>query len=142
NLEKLTGNDHVRGAFKSYRKECFLEIGKLIPEMGWDTVDELLARYYNWEIYVDKTLEVKHLKQTGAVYDKSTRYKQGEAFYRLGYGLPLSILASLKLTLKKRKPLLFIDYMQGFFKAKKSNKALLVNSDQAQYIRNYRWNTI
>src|SRR5690606_34713260 len=33
NLEKLTGNDHVRGAFKSYRKECFLEIGKLIPEM-------------------------------------------------------------------------------------------------------------
>src|SRR5690606_22966997 len=43
-LEKLTDNDHIRGAFKAYRKECFEQIGGLKPAMGWDTVDELLAR--------------------------------------------------------------------------------------------------
>src|SRR5690554_2762590 len=85
-LESLTDNDHIRGAFKSYRKECFLEIGKLKTEMGWDTVDELLSRYFGWGIIVNKSLQVKHLKTTGNLYDSTSRYKQGEAFYRLGYG--------------------------------------------------------
>ena len=42
-LENLTRKDHIRGALKSYRKDCFLQIDKLKPSMGWDTVDELLA---------------------------------------------------------------------------------------------------
>lgn len=141
-LESLTDDDHIRGAFKSYRKECFLQIGKLKTEMGWDTVDELLSKYYNWEVVVDKSLEVKHLKPTGSVYDKSSRYKQGEAFYRLGYGFLITFLASVKLALKKNKPLLFVDYLKGFFKAKKGKKTLLVNSEQAKFIRNYRWKKI
>ena len=48
-LENLTSKDHIRGALKAYRKECFFDIGKLKPSMGWDTVDELLAKYHNWE---------------------------------------------------------------------------------------------
>ena len=28
-LENLTRKDHIRGALKAYRKECFLQIGKL-----------------------------------------------------------------------------------------------------------------
>lgn len=141
-LERLTDDDHIRGAFKSYRKDCFLQIGKLKSEMGWDTVDELLARYYKWEITVDKSLEVKHLKPTGSEYNTKSRYKQGEAFYRLGYGFWITFLASLKLAFKKKKPLLFIDYLKGFFKAKKDKKSLLVNTDQAKFIRNYRWKKI
>lgn len=141
-LESLTDDDHIRGAFKSYRKDCFLQIGKLKSEMGWDTVDELLTRYYNWEISVDKSLEVKHLKPTGSEYNKKSRYKQGEAFYCLGYGFWITFLASLKLAFKKKKPLLFIDYLKGFFKAKKEKKPLLVNTDQAKFIRNYRWKKI
>ena len=141
-LESLTDDDHIRGAFKAYRKECFLQIGKLKPEMGWDTVDELLARYYGWEITVDKSLKVKHLKPTGSGYSSKSRYKQGEAFYRLGYGFWITFLASLKLAVKKKKPLLFIDYLKGFFKAKKDKKLLLVNTEQAKFIRNYRWKKI
>ncbi len=138
-LESLTDNDHIRGAFKSYRKECFLEIGKLKPEMGWDTLDELLSRYFGWEVFVDTSLEVKHLKPTGSEYNKKSRYKQGEAFYRLGYGFWITLLASLKLAVKKKKPLLFADYLQGFFKAKTDKKPLLVTSKQAEFIRKYRW---
>lgn len=138
-LESLTDNDHIRGAFKSYRKECFLEIGKLKTEMGWDTVDELLSRYFGWEIVVDTSLEVKHLKPTGSEYNKKSRYKQGEAFYRLGYGFWITLLASLKLAFRKKKPLLFMDYLKGFFKAKADKKPLLVTIDQKKFIRDYRW---
>ena len=44
-LENLTRKDHIRGALKAYRKDCFLQIGGLKPSMGWDTVDELLAKF-------------------------------------------------------------------------------------------------
>lgn len=138
-LENLTDKDHIRGAFKAYRKECFNQIGGLKAAMGWDTVDELLCRFYCWKIKTDESLHVKHLKPTGAVYSKISRYKQGEAFYTLGYGFLITAIASLKLAFRKRKPLLFIDYLRGFFKAKSEKKSLLVTDEQAKFIRKYRW---
>lgn len=141
-LENLTDKDHIRGAFKAYRKDCFNDIGGLKPAMGWDTVDELLCRFYNWQIVTLQDLKVKHLKPTGATYDQSARYKQGEAFYRLGYGFWITTIASLKLSMRKQKPLLFIDYLKGYFKAKNNKTPLLVTTEQAKFIQNYRWKKI
>ena len=139
-LENLTDKDHIRGAFKAYRKECFLQIGNLKPAMGWDTVDELLCKFYGWKVVTVADLKVKHLKPTGANYNKTARFKQGEAFYSLGYGFVITAIASAKLAIMKRKPLLFFDYIQGFWKAKLSKKPLLVTEEQALFIRNHRWN--
>lgn len=138
-LENLTDKDHIRGAFKAYRKQTFKQIGGLKPAMGWDTVDELLCKYYNWKVVTDETLKVKHLKPTGANYNQQARYKQGEAFYSLGYGFIITCIASLKLASRKGKPLLFIDYLKGFLKANSEKKELLVTPDQAKFIRSYRW---
>ncbi|KAB1155707.1 glycosyltransferase family 2 protein [Flavobacterium luteum] len=137
-LENLTDKDHIRGAFKAYRKECFIEIGNLKPAMGWDTVDELLCKFYGWKVVTDESLKVKHLKPTGANYNKTARYKQGEAFYTLGYGFIITTIASAKLALMKKKPLLFFDYIKGFWKATMANKPLLVTKEQAKFIRTYR----
>ena len=137
-LENLTDKDHIRGAFKAYRKECFLQIGNLKPAMGWDTVDELLCKFYGWKVVTDATLKVKHLKPTGANYNKASRFKQGEAFYSIGYGFLIASIASIKLAFLKGKPLLFLDYIQGFLRAKFNNKPLLVTNEQAKFIRNYR----
>lgn len=137
-LENLTDKDHIRGAFKAYRKECFLQIGGLKPAMGWDTVDELLSKFYGWKVVTDATLKVKHLKPTGANYNKTARYKQGEAFYTLGYGFLITAIASAKLAMMKKKPLLFLDYIRGFWKAKSTQKPLLVTDEQARFIRKYR----
>ena len=138
-LENLTDKDHIRGAFKAYRKTFFEQMGNLKPAMGWDTVDELLAKFYGWKVITDSSLIVKHLKQTGANYNKSARYKQGEAFYTLGYGFFITAIASAKLAMMKKKPLLFLDYVLGFWKAKMANKPLLVTEEQAKFIRKYRF---
>lgn len=138
-LENLTDKDHIRGAFKAYRKETFRQIGGLKPAMGWDTVDELLCKFYHWKVVTDESLHVKHLKPTGANYNKSSRYKQGEAFYTLGYGFFITAIASLKLAMRKGKPLLFIDYIQGFWKAKAAKKPMLVTPEQAKFVKEYRW---
>jgi len=137
-LENLTDKDHIRGAFKAYRKATFKQIGGLKPAMGWDTVDELLCKFYKWKSVTDESLHVKHLKPTGANYNKTARYKQGEAFYTLGYGFFITAVASLKLAMRKGKPLLFIDYIKGFWKAKAENKMMLVSPEQAKFVRAYR----
>ena len=137
-LENLTDKDHIRGAFKAYRKDCFNQIGNLKPAMGWDTVDELLAKFYGWKVVTDDSLIVKHLKPTGANYNQTARYKQGEAFYTLGYGFLITAIASAKLAFMKKKPLLLLDYIKGFWKAKSAKTPLLVTKEQAKFIRNYR----
>lgn len=137
-LENLTDKDHIRGALKAYRKETFKQIGGLKPQMGWDTVDELLCKFYNWKVVTDASLKVKHLKPTGANYNKTARYKQGEAFYTLGYGFWITSIASAKLSFMKKKPLLFFDYINGFLKAKSEKKPLMVTAAQAKFIRQYR----
>lgn len=137
-LENLTDKDHIRGALKAYRKEVFKQIGGLKPKMGWDTVDELLCKFYNWKVITDPSLKVKHLKPTGANYNKTARYKQGEAFYTLGYGFLITSIASAKLAMIKKKPVLFLDYIKGFWKAKAAKTPLLVTAEQAKFIRKYR----
>lgn len=141
-IESLTDKDHIRGAFKAYRITCFEQIGGLKPAMGWDTVDELLCRFYNWKIITIDSLKVKHLKPTGAMYNKAARYKQGEAFYRLHYGIVITSIASLKLAMKKKKPFLFIDYVKGYYKAKSEKQPYLITDVQGQFIRKYRWSKI
>lgn len=138
-MENLTRKDHIRGALKAYRKPCFLQIGKLKPSMGWDTVDELLAKYYGWELLTDDSLQVKHLKPTGISYNKASKYLQGEAMYKMRYGFTITLISALKLAYKKRRLDLFRDYMLGYFKAKKNKITYLVTEDEGKFIRNLRW---
>ncbi|HLV38469.1 glycosyltransferase family 2 protein [Xanthomarina sp.] len=138
-LENLTRKDHIRGALKAYRKKCFEQIEKLKPSMGWDTVDELLAKFYGWELLTDETLHVKHLKPTGISYNKASKHLQGEAMYKMRYGFLITLISALKLAYKKRSSKLFIDYMEGYFKAKKEKLPFLVSNEQGRFIRKLRW---
>ena len=141
-LESLADQDHIRGAFKAYRKKCFQDIGGLRTAMGWDTADELLAQYHGWKIYTDQSLIVKHLKPTGAKYNQEARYKQGESFYTLGYGFAITLVASAKLAMKKKQPKLFIDYIKGYQMANANGAEMLVTEQEAAFIRNLRWHKI
>ena len=69
-LENLTDKDHIRGALKAYRKATFKQIGGLKPQMGWDTVDELLCKFYDWKIVTDETLKLKHLNDNDTKSEK------------------------------------------------------------------------
>lgn len=141
-LENLTRKDHIRGALKAYRKDCFLEIGKLKQSMGWDTVDELLAKYYGWEILTDASMHVKHLKPTGISYNKASKYLQGEAMYKMRYGLIITFISAIKLAYKKHSFSLFRNYISGYFKAKKNQTTYLVTEEEGKFIRNLRWKGI
>ena len=141
-LENLTNKDHIRGALKAYRKDCFNQIGNLKPSMGWDTVDELLAKYHGWEILTDESLHVKHLKPTGQSYNKASKYLQGEAMHKMRYGLWITLISALKLAYKKRSFKLFKNYISGYFKANFNKAEFLVSKEEGEFIRDLRWKGI
>ena len=134
--------NHVRGAFKAYSKGCFKDIGGLKSAMGWDTVDELLAAYHDYDTYTDDNLKVKHLRPTGNAYNQKAKLLQGKAMYTIRYGLVITLIASLKMAFKQRKPQALIDNMYGFFEAKKEKKSFLVTTEEGKFIRNLRWQNI
>lgn len=138
-LESLTGPDHIRGALKAYRKECYRDIGGLKPDMGWDTVDEMLARYHGWEVVTLPELRVKHLKPTGSKYGKGSGKLQGHAFRRMRYGWILSRIAALKLAFSKGNLRYFFDCMNGYAIYPES---YLVSKEEGKFIRRYRWRNI
>ena len=140
--ENIADKNHVRGPIKSYRKACFEAIGGLKKSIGWDTVDVLLAQYHGWNIQTDTNLVVKHLKPTGKTYHKASKYLQGEAMYKMRYGFWITLIAATKMAVQKKKPRLIIDYIKGYFLAKKQQMPYLVTEKEGIFIRNLRWKKI
>ena len=141
-LESITGKDHIRGALKAYTKSCFEAIGQLKTSMGWDTIDELLAKYFGYKLVLDDNLHVKHLKPTGASYNKAAKHLQGEAMYKMRYGITLTFLTAVKMSLKKKSWPYFYNYLVGYLKATFNNPERLITKDQGKFIRNLRWKGI
>lgn len=141
-LNHPMNKDHVRGAFKAYRKSCFKAIGGLKNAMGWDTLDELLAQYHNFTIYTDDDLKVKHLRPTGNAYNKRAKLLQGKAMYGMRYGFLISCIASLKMAIKQKKTKVFFHNLSGYLKAKREKSSYLVNKEEGKFIRGFRWKNI
>lgn len=141
-FEAIASKNHVRGPLKAYRKDCFHEIGGLKRSIGWDSVDVLLAQYHGWTVKTNHSLQVKHLKPTGAHYNEKSKFLQGEALYKMRFGILLCFIASLKGGINRRSADFFLNGMKGYLKAKRSGLEFLVDADQGRFIRKLRWRNI
>ena len=141
-LSHPMNKNHVRGAIKSYSKNCFTAIDGLKYAMGWDTLDELLAQYHGFIICTDDTLHVKHLRPTGSAYDSKAKLMQGKAMYSMRYGFWITCIASLKMAWKQKNRKAFFANMYGFFKAKKDGDPFVVTFKEGEFIRKLRWQGI
>lgn len=79
--------DHPFGASKVYRRDCWEDLGGLIPVPGWDLADILKAQMLNWETRCFFDLEVTHFRPGGSRRKGVLRPKfiQGRFEYRHGY---------------------------------------------------------
>jgi glycosyltransferase involved in cell wall biosynthesis len=141
-LNHPMAKDHVRGAFKSYTKKCFEAIGGLKLAMGWDTMDELLARFHGFGIVTDTGLRVKHLRPIGHAYNKKAKLLQGKAMYTMRYGFWITSIASLKMAAKQKKPVAFLHNLEGFLRAGKEKVPYQVSPEEGAFIRELRWKNI
>ncbi len=129
---------HVRGAIKAYSKICYEKIKGLRPSMGWDTVDEILADYYGFKTITVKELKVIHLRPTASLYSNSLYRLQGEAFYKMRYGLFISLLASLKILLIKKNLFFFLSTFSGVIISYIKKPKYIVSKKEGRFIRKIR----
>jgi poly-beta-1,6-N-acetyl-D-glucosamine synthase len=80
-------DDHVVGATKVYRRDCFEAIGGLIEALGWDTIDELKAQVLSWETFSYEDLVVIHHRKMGFRNTDWSRgrFINGKCQWFLGY---------------------------------------------------------
>ena len=141
-FEKIASKNHVRGPLKAYRKACFKAIGGIKNSIGWDTIDVLLAQYHGWKVETDKSLHVKHLKPTGKTYSKTTKHLQGEALYKMRYGLILTTISALKSAFNRNSFKFLTNTLKGYFRAKKEKAPYLVSKEEGKFIRSFRYKSI
>lgn len=141
-LNHPMNKEHIRGALKAYSVLCFTKIGGLKNSIGWDTVDELLALYYGFEVKTIDHLHVKHLRPTGNLYNKKARKMQGEAMYKMRYGFTLTFLSSLKMALAQKKFTTLTNNLAGYFECKRKKVPYMISDPEGTFIRQYRYNGI
>tara|TARA_Y100000994_G_scaffold249496_1_gene261533 strand:- start:444 stop:1301 length:858 start_codon:yes stop_codon:yes gene_type:complete len=142
-VEKETNLDHVRGAIKAYRKQCFIEIGGLLKVMGWDTVDEHTARFLGWHVIVLPELKVQHQRSTHQEYGLfKAAYRNGRMLYTIRMDVFLLLGNCIKKLVKKPylivSILMLVGYLGAFFLKEKK----IVNKELGRFIRKYRYNKI
>ncbi len=106
---------HVRGALKMYRRQCFVDIGYLTTQIGWDSVDEVLAWSKGWATRSFQDVHVLHRRPTGDGIESHRIFGQrGRAEY-LTWSHPLHILCrSLRIAYVERSIFKPYWYLTGY----------------------------
>ena len=78
--------NHVRGATKIYRRDCWEVIGGLAEVPGWDTLDEVKAQMAGWRVRSFEHIRALHRRPTGHAGGQwRDSVKNGHSDYFLGY---------------------------------------------------------
>jgi len=142
--DMLTKTDHVNGPVKTYRKRAFVEIGGLIPSMGWDTADEFKLRFAGWKVQRHPDVFVKHYRLTFTEIGwQQAAKKNAMVYHKLRYGLFLGITSSLKRGLKFRPFIIsgvatLVYFLLQYFGDVKP----IVNKEEGKFIRDFRLKTM
>ncbi len=106
--------DHIRGALKMYKMECFEEIGGMTADIGWDTIDEVEARSRGWITQSYPSIVAIHRRPTGTGIASAKVFRsRGRAEY-LTWSHPLFVFAKAFRTAWIYSPRVAVGYLYGF----------------------------
>ncbi|MFA5849809.1 MAG: glycosyltransferase family A protein [Bacteroidales bacterium] len=135
-------DDHVRGAFKAYRRECFNAMGGLKQIWSWDGIDESAIAFHGWELKV-LPLAVVHHRPTSKEYNMlKFCFKTGREMYKERIE-PLSLLV-ISTVYFFRKPVILgsLLFFIGYFVSWTKREDKVIDKDLGDYIRKYRYKKI
>jgi glycosyltransferase involved in cell wall biosynthesis len=141
-MESYSSEDHVRGAFKAYRRKCFEDIGGIKQIWSWDGIDEAAIAFHRWELKVLPLAVIHHRPTTGEYNLLIHSYKTGREMYkeRIDF-FSLIIISSVYLF---RKPAIVgsILYILGYFVSWINNDGKVIDKDLGDYIKRHRYNRV
>ena len=128
---------HVRGAFKSVRRECFEVIGGFRPIWNWDSVDEVCAMYHGWEIEVFNLPVTQFRPTSGAYASRRQQYKDGYDAYCLRNSPAL--LALRFISRLRARPFVIgaLSYLLGYINAVARPEPISIEPEIADYYNSF-----
>ncbi|HEX4305094.1 MAG TPA: glycosyltransferase family A protein [Solirubrobacterales bacterium] len=117
-LEMVPTDHHVNGALKCYSRECFEAIGGIQERLGWDTIDETLARMdgYRTRTFTD-LVAIHHRPWASADGTLRGRARYGAAAYILQYPTYWVALRSLKVATARPEGISGVAFFYGYARA-------------------------
>jgi hypothetical protein len=113
-----SARDHVRGALKLYTRECFEAIGGVVERLGWDGMDEVLARMRGFTTRSFDDAEALHFRETGSADGRLRGHvRWGEAHWILGHGVVWTAARAFKAARLRPRGAAGAAYMYGYARA-------------------------
>lgn len=127
--------DHTRGGLKTYRKQCFDEIGGIREVDGWDAVDNIAANMAGWETSNHEDIQVFHKRRTGSHNGLiSGCFETGKFAYALRYYFPFMLARSIHRMLGKPYMIGGLSMLIGYFHAAASREPQSLTPLEKKYL--------
>jgi poly-beta-1,6-N-acetyl-D-glucosamine synthase len=109
---------HVRGALKLYSRECFEAIGGIRPMLGWDGIDEVLARLHGYRTRSFRAIVARHHRAVGSAQGRLRGHARlGRCMYIEGYPAAWIAARSIKVALSAPRVVSGLAYAAGYTRA-------------------------
>ena len=117
-VEQVPLEHHVNGALKCYSRECFEAIGGVQERLGWDTIDETLARMRGFRTRTFENLvAIHHRPWASADGTLRGRARYGAAAYIVHFPAYWVALRSLKLAATPPAGVSGLAFFYGYLRA-------------------------
>jgi glycosyltransferase involved in cell wall biosynthesis len=110
--------EHVPGALKLYRRDCFTAIGGVQERLGWDGIDETYARMHGFTVRSFPELVTVHHRDWGTA-DGRVRglVRYGRSAYIMRHSVTWILLRSGKVAMTRPVGLSGCAFLYGYFTA-------------------------
>lgn len=113
-----SAREHVRGALKLYTRECFEAIGGVVERLGWDGMDEVLARMHGYVTLSFDDAEALHHRETGSADGRLRGHiRWGESHWILNHGVVWTAARAVKTARLRPRGVSGAAYMYGYVRA-------------------------
>lgn len=110
-----SAREHVRGALKLYTRECFAAIGGVVEQLGWDGIDETLARMRGFTTGSFDHAEALHYRDTGSADGRLRGHvRWGEAHWILHHGALWTVARAAKVARIPPRGASALAYLYGY----------------------------
>ena len=106
---------HVRGAVKLYSRACFEAVGGVHEMLGWDGIDEVLARMSGYRTRSFRDIVARHHRPAGSAQGRLRGHlRLGRCMYIEGYPPPWIVARSVKVAMSRPRVLSGFAYFGGY----------------------------
>jgi len=135
-ISERVSSDHTRGGLKTYRRQCFDQIGGIMEVDGWDGIDNIMAQMGDWETKSFLDIESHHQRRTGASSGLLRGcFEAGKFAHSMRYFPPFIVARSIHRM--ARKPLFLggFSMILGYLHGVMTRQPPIPRSDVLGYLR-------